>query len=197
MALVLSTIVTLATTCDEVTLLDSTGIYDVALNPTGWGAPNPETTDITAAVLTVECASLATPVTYNFFVDIADYLAGGLTINIIDLLGSDIAPDGLYTFTVTLTCLGTDYSYASTQAFFCIGKCCLLKKFSTLSFTLCVQYKTFEDTTEMFLYFFGMYWSSCCGNSSRFTNALNAFNQKCDPCGTQTALSSGSSCCGN
>jgi hypothetical protein len=199
MGLEISTIVTLGTACDEVMLLDSTGIYDITLNPTGWGTPNPATSDITAAVLTVTEESSGAIYTYDFTTDVADYLSGGLTITSLVLFGIATAPDGYYTYLVTLTVSGTDYEYSSPQAFFCKGKCCMLKQLANIKFPLVEDQKAFADLEEMFIEFFGMYWASCCGNADRFVTLINAFNEKCNSCGTPGVISSSSSgsCCGS
>ena len=197
MTLVISSLVTLANSCDEVTLLDATGNYDITINPTGWGTPNPDTSDITAATLTISNSAFISDIIVDIFADIADYLSGGLTKTILELLGTDVAADGYYTFTVTLTVSGTDYTYSSAQAFFCLGKCCLLKKLATIPLPLTQDEKAFDELTEMFVLFNGMYWASCCGKSDRFTYLLNEFNNLCSPCGTVTTATGTTSngCC--
>lgn len=197
MSLEISSIITEATTCDEITLLDATGSYDVTLNPTGWGAPNPETSDITAAILRISNSSLVASVDYDFFADIADYLSGGLTLSMLDLIGSEIAPDGYYTFSVIITAGGTDYSYTSHQSFFCLSKCCALQKFSEITLPLCKDQAKLMEMAEMMVLFDGMYWAACCGNEARFVYLQNGFNSICSPCGTLSSTPTSGCGCGN
>lgn len=42
-----------AANCKTITFIETTGEYNVSSNPNGWGAPNEETSDATAATLTL------------------------------------------------------------------------------------------------------------------------------------------------
>jgi len=80
-----------ASNCKDIDVIDTTGVYDALNNPTGWGAPNADTTDVTQATLYI-----VTPSGSSYAIDATLLLNDELTV-----LGSSIGytgklPDGYY-----------------------------------------------------------------------------------------------------
>lgn len=120
MALSLSFDVTERNDNKLLTVLDTTGIYDIVTNDDGWGAPNPVVTDIDGVTHTLELditltISNGTVTTYDSidlftlfgpFTDISD-LSFALNCSMLQSGGTalgtsdDEFPDGLYTITYT------------------------------------------------------------------------------------------------
>ena len=107
MSLDLKTIVYQQNNGSQVKLFDNSGDYDAVNNPTGWGAPNPERTDVTSILIEVQKGDITYSKTLSTPTEIANYLdpSIGITINSTDLLGAGytVFEDGLYEFQISLT----------------------------------------------------------------------------------------------
>lgn len=115
--------------CKTITITDITGDYNGDTNPNGWGSPNPEKTDVTAATLvitkgtntyTVDLLALGFPVT------------GEIELDALEITGAEKWIDGEYTMVVTVSgTTGGDPFQSSFELcayLICISCCCVQKK---------------------------------------------------------------------
>lgn len=116
-------------TCLSCTFSEGTGAYSATTNTTGWGSPNPETSDATAATLTVTMPDGTT--TYSFNLLTEGFPTTDNTVGF-EILGSDLGygtnaqiDDGKYTFTYTVVTPSQTYTTSKTKLFYCQTKCCV------------------------------------------------------------------------
>lgn len=130
MALEIKFTVTLGSDCHSFIITDTTGNYNASTNPTGWGTPNPATSDVTRITLSVK--NLYTNITYDNIVSLT-YTDPVVVFPTSDLeidgvsIGDVVMPDGLYEFTYTIVISGTTtYSATSNNILLC-ESCCKIK----------------------------------------------------------------------
>ena len=89
-------------------LADASGVYDVSLNPTGWGAPNPELSTVDAALLYITLpngSEVIVDIIADLGIDFSTATTTDLVYNIpYSLLsGTDgLMPDGVYSITYSI-----------------------------------------------------------------------------------------------
>lgn len=121
--------------CIELTVSDSTGLYDAVTNITGWGAPNPTRAGITSALLSVTLPDATTPVideedvTATVQAAVADVFELQ-TYTLTDLGYTTTILDGIYTITYVVVSGGTTYTLERQMLNFCNVKSCVQKMFS-------------------------------------------------------------------
>jgi len=64
----------------KIDFLDTSGIYDAVTNPTGYGTPNPEITDVTSAVLDVIYPNGLLPVQIDVLSELSAMVNGGVPV---------------------------------------------------------------------------------------------------------------------
>lgn len=199
MALVPIASITQASNCQSITLTDITGDYDVTTNPTGWGAPNPATTDCSSIVITIYDYYHVNETEYNVpAADIADVFDAGLTITADDIFGITSFPDGSYTFIVTYTVSGTEYTYTVYKGFYCSALCCAKQMGLTLNPRTC-DYSKIEEWNFIMNLLTTAFWATCCGHYDYFQEIIDYVNEICDGCGgsnNSSSSGSGSTGCG-
>jgi len=142
MALGIDFCVTQQPACKYLSFKDETGVYDAVYNTGGYGSPNPNTTDALTATLVVILPDNTTTGTINLFpLNMPD--TSGIEIYITNTmlgLGSDSLPNGIYTWTYTVTGNnGTDFTATKTIKTFvdCQAQCCVDKMFCQVELSTC------------------------------------------------------------
>lgn len=109
---------------------DNTGIYDSLLNPTGYGTPNPEFTDVESATLAITNLQTGDVTTIDVSTYYNDPSNLGLAFNLTSVLPNGLS-DGGYSITLTVIGISGEDSFTSTdtqnawidcQTFACIAK---------------------------------------------------------------------------
>lgn len=187
-----------AETCDEITFRDITGSYDVTTNPTGWGAPNYETSDVVLAQLTFTNTSvLSTAVTYDITASFADlFTAGGLTLDSTTVLGTDTFADGYWEILYSVTMSdGTVIEYTLYLAIYCTVYCCVRR--SALNYQVPItNYQAVQQSSLKTEYMMSLFWASCCGQVNYFNTILSDLQKLCEGCGTSDSTSGNTSTSG-
>jgi hypothetical protein len=129
MALIPTINITQADNGSYITLYDTTGIYDVSTNPGGYGTPNPEDTDVTAA--TLELQIMGSDGTFTtVYGPTSVYTAGVFptddVTNSIDI--SEDLDDGYYKAIYVVTASAVDYTATEYFTFYSDARCCFKKK---------------------------------------------------------------------
>jgi hypothetical protein len=142
MAFELSLTACLKDSCETLKIPETTGAYDVSLNPTGWGAPNPTLAGITEATLSITLPEeedavefdVTSTITGATIVD-GEFLLDELTMEDFDSSGA--FPDGFYDFEYVVTSGGTDYTFTAKILFTCTVECCIQKMRTNFHKKLC------------------------------------------------------------
>jgi len=122
--------VSLGSDCHSFIITDTTGNYNASTNPTGWGTPNPATSDITRITLSVK--NLYTNITYDNIVALT-YTTAVTVFPTSDLeidgvsIGDVVMPDGLYEFTYTIVISDTTTYIATSNNILLCESCCKIK----------------------------------------------------------------------
>ena len=171
----------------ELTFTETTGAYDVATNPGGWGAPNPVTGaatsatlsiippgETTAVVLTLDTLTPSFPTTSNI---------QELAIRSQDLsLGTDVQfADGIWQMTYTVIAGGV--TYTNDQSIFLSGqaRCCVYGLLADADISCCdCDGSDLARALEAFTYYRSAVACAACGNGDKFTEALAIVNNYCD-----------------
>lgn len=132
MALQLKFAINLGNDCKSFDFVQNTGSYSVS-NTTGWGTPNPATSDVATAVLSIE--NLTTSTVYDdLTVTVSSTVGNETTFTTEDLeidgvsIGDVLLPDGQYCFTFTVTLEDeTVYQQQVKKVFLC-QSCCKIKQ---------------------------------------------------------------------
>lgn len=117
--------------CKKVKLTDITGAYDVSTNPTGWGSPNVDPVDPTAAYITITSPSgIITVVDVLSPVDqIPDPYLGDFDYSIIII----DPEDGNWTFEYTIEQDTFIYTNIMTKFMSCLVRCCIDKVWAKIA----------------------------------------------------------------
>lgn len=186
MSLVLDFSVCQSADCTKFTFTDNTGAYDASTNPTGWGAPNPTLAD----VITPCTLDITTPDGTTYQIDLVSTTPvfpvsappNTLTLDASSIGGTagDSLPDGIYTFTYTVTTTGpTTYTQTITVGFYCQVKCCVFTMIKDLDIT-CDCCDTDKDTLmNAYLMYKGLIYAANCGNITQFNTILAALQKLC------------------
>jgi len=84
--------------CKEALFNDTSGVYNVSTNPTGYGTPNVESTAITSATIVVTPPSYETPITFTFTISSGTVTAAtrtdtfGVVVDVLSLLNTTVFP---------------------------------------------------------------------------------------------------------
>jgi hypothetical protein len=187
MGLVISFSICEPSGCNLLQFSEQTGLYG-ANNLTGYGNPNPATTDAIAAVLTI---TNPVGVSYNidlFATGLFPSSNGLITYNIqntdIGLALTAKIPDGIYTFiyTVTVVIAGVTTIYTQTivQGFYCQVACCVYSMFSKLNLE-CSDCNTAQKLSaiDAYLMLKGIIYSANAGQLINFNNDLSTLQRIC------------------
>jgi hypothetical protein len=116
--------------CKWVSFKELTGIYNDTTNLNGWGDPNPEVTDYEPGVNSDAALLVTLPDGSTAEIDLSDYFPVNDTTFSINITNEDLGldpdaslPNGIYTFTYTLTVEGGSYSRTHSVLITCKYEC--------------------------------------------------------------------------
>jgi hypothetical protein len=190
MSLILSSLIQLNSGNTSLTMFDNTGDYSL-LNPGGYGTPNPATSDVTKATLTIDIQGYNSyaPVTVDITANFADLFTTGYVLTAMSALNLPVFPDGWYKFTYSIIALGIEYNYINTNAFWGDVQCCVKKAVLQLSIPV-TDVKKAEQVHYLALVFDSLTSSACCSNMDSFTSKLKELKKLCGGCGDSNYLNS-------
>lgn len=179
---------TSSVTTDGLKLLfqELTGLYDIATNPTGYGTPNPDTTD--AIGVTLEVLFPNEDETEIHTIDLSTSFPSSDTSTAIEFTmedfdgeEGDIFPDGVYTLiynveTDTELFTTTKYIFAYSQV-----KCCVESMFKNLNPYNCSGgcLEAAEEALTVWAYYKALLANATCGDITRTNEMLEFVNKLC------------------
>ncbi len=170
--------------CNSLTFSELTGLYNAESNTTGYGTPNPDIGDATAAVLTVTLASgdsydIDLFETGNFPTTNSsiEYEINPTEIGYASL--DDLIDDQIITFTYTVTIDDEEYTQVVVKALYCQVQCCVNTMFVELDFTCDCSVDETNKALKAFAMLQGLKQAAGCGNVTNFNNILTQLNKLC------------------
>jgi len=165
--------------CDELVFTETTGAYDAVSNPTGYGAPNAETTDMAAPTLTLEDSS-GNVTTLNIGVN---FPSSDTSYSYTISLGSELT-DGIYTATYTVVDNSEDVTYTKTVYLFftCQVDCCIDRLYARVTDDSCADCNksALQLATEADAFLCSAKAAARCGNRTRATKLLKKVQYLCN-----------------
>lgn len=171
--------------CKSITFTETTGTYDSTTNLTGWGALNELISDATEATLQVTIPGILGIVSI-------DLLSEGfptdtcLSTNITSVtlgLGTTETPlpDGVYTFTYTVTTSTNIYYITKYVLLDCQVSCCVSQMLAKIPDTGCDCDNTVvKNALLAYTYLQALKHAGKCGNITKATNLLDILNKICN-----------------
>lgn len=172
------------------TFFELTCAYDAVTNDTGWGAPNPLTTDATAATLYITQPKNDTP---TDTIDLSTYYPSdsGLGFKIFestltDFTGKGKIQDGVWNleYEVLVDEGGEDPVTYTTSCKFLFDaniKCCLAKRVSQISVTKCDT--AFDEETFYLIMIHKAAWAAFCNQEyDRAQTLMDELIRRCGCC---------------
>lgn len=183
MSLQIKFTIPLGDNCKSFTLTETTGVYNNPDNLTGWGTPNPTSSDINYATVSVE--NLTTGITYDLMTYLSPTINTSVVITTAELLingvsiGDITLPDGQYCFTLTYVLNDTSiYSQQVRKVFLCESCCKIKTKACEIDIDCgccnddCADeiWKFLQAYTEMKI----IEYSAYCGSSTNINNKIKS-----------------------
>lgn len=173
--------------CKNLVFSETTGNYDVTYNPTGYGAPNIELTDVATATLSITdptgTVSTLDMMSHGFPTD-------DLTIDGYTITSTTVLPDGQWTFTYTITTnLLPSETYVKTinKLFYCNAECCVTKMLTTVDTCDCCNDNTaLNNYVKVSTFLESLKKAATCGDVLNFSNILKIVNKLCKNSGCKT-----------
>lgn len=184
MALVLRVCIDQSADCTSFNVFDETGIYNAITNPTGWGAPNPDIANATAAVINVTIPDATVPISINVFPTLPNITDTPFTVTLAMLGLSSLAklPDGIYIveYLVNLNVPPNIIAQTTTVLFTCQVKCCIDKLLASLTDKNC----SCEDSKaiqalQAYTMFIAAQKAACCGHIENSKKLLKKAQDLC------------------
>ncbi len=114
--------------CEGFYFIEKTGAYDVSLNPTGWGVPNPLINQVSIATLSVLYAGATVPVVIDVLGPLPTTNVDGYYEVTAAALGLTEMPAGITRVTYSITLVADTYTSTSLVLFDCEFDCCVAEK---------------------------------------------------------------------
>lgn len=190
MALILNTQI-IPVSNAAIRIYDTTGTYN-AINPGGWGAPNPLMTSPTSATISITSDVYTTPQIYTIDLSVLTYdltdiaLPGGLLLTATAALGEATWPDGFYKFELIIITGGVTYRYTNYQGFYYDVECCVRSQAMSLTLPVNNAAQIYQNAFMAFL-LDSLGYAACCGNEDQYLNILDYLESLCEDCGRYTA----------
>lgn len=172
--------------CTSFVLTDTTGEYDSSANDGGWGSPNWDVTDITAAEIEITYPD-GTVQTVDVTSQVPSSYTGNFYFNYIVPTTGIKFEDGLYEikYSVTVEDLGVSetYEYSFYKPALCSVTCCVNKQLAKLRTELCntCDYDTYlYNMRYMETMLNSLMYASWCGRTSEFDYILTTLESLCD-----------------
>jgi hypothetical protein len=156
--------------------------YDVALNTTGWGAPNITHADITSAEIEITYPN-GTVVTQDVTATVAASITDPFDLYIFSPIGTTF-PDGIYHITYTLIDSGlVTYTTSVDISNDCAVSCCVDKMFAELPNKMCdtCNYTDFLNNALQAEALLRAYRCACsCGDTTKANAILESLQTICN-----------------
>lgn len=94
--------------CREVHIIDETGVFDVTLNPGGFGAPNILTTDVTTVILKIFPQGFTTPIIFTLTI-LNNVITSATVTDIAGNTTAHVLVNTVYPFTTALPFVMTGF----------------------------------------------------------------------------------------
>lgn len=191
--------------CKEALFNDTTGVYNVSSNPTGYGAPNVASTAITSAVISIQPPSYDDPIVFTFTLSSGTVTAAtrtdtfGVVTNILSLLNTTSFPfvdleinsillfgdatkntleDGSWTVIYTITDGVNTWQLNAFNYFICSAKRCRDEK--AIGFINKTVNK--NDAMNVFVNYDALLVAVSMGNPTAVNKQVEAIASLCNPC---------------
>ncbi len=165
--------------CKEFIFTETTGVYSAG-NLTGWGAPNPLTSDATVATLTVTDPG-GTSYVINLFT--SDFPSSNnsteytITFDEIGGAANTAITDGIYTFLYTVTASDVTYTQTKISTLTCNVACCVYSMFKDIDFECDCAHDAKEKAIDAWILLKGL--QSNCGTTADFETNLATLQRLC------------------
>lgn len=174
--------------CKSFGFSETTGAYDVLLDPTGWGAPNPLTSNATAATLDIYAPgnSSATPTLSVNLLATTNFPNTNPTIEYLitnTALGlSGKLTDGLWVFVYTVTVNTVVYQQTIQKITTCNAKCCVDGLFGAIEDFDCDECKdeAIKRAMDASAFYQGMVSAAGCGKIDKFLKIQKLLSRLCN-----------------
>lgn len=195
MALVPTINVCVKTACSVLTFRDTTGIYNITTNPTGYGSPNPIVGDFDTATLTI-----IAPDETEYVLDLISLDAGfpsnnrdyEYTIPYTSIGNRTNIEDGYWQFIYTIT-TNSDIQYiaSKTAIFTCNSECCVKAMLldidaENLSIYNITNTKRVNNYIKARAFLDALKYYAFCGNLDKFSNIKLVIDKICAKSGCKT-----------
>lgn len=174
--------------CTKFTFKDTTGIYNAITNPTGWGSPPNEDITLVQTPTTLDITLPDGITTYQIDLTTTnpvfpvDQPPDELLLDMSNIGGiaGDKIPDGIYTFTYTVTSPGpTTYTQTKAVGFICQVCCCVNSMLKNIKSGCDCCDTDVLAIMEAKLLLQGLQCQIGCGNAAQFNNTLAALQKIC------------------
>ena len=180
MALVLSFSSCLKTKCSVLSITDTSGVYNVTTNPTGWGSPNLLGSAVTTATLTITPPGGSAQVV-NVLSQIPATVTGDITFTDITLSSYT---DGVTTIAYSVSDGATTYSKSSDILFTCEARSCIDKMWAKNAAAACGNscelLSLVDDANLAEGLLKSLKSAGACNNETCVDSILSAINQLCE-----------------
>lgn len=165
------------------TVTDTTGVYDAISNPTGWGSPNPATSDVQASYITVTMSD-GTIYTIDCFPTLPN--TSGTTFSVTSEDIGQAADEqflddvSLIEYTVLGVSSGVPFQVkcGRYEVFMCNALCCVNEKMANID--VGCGCKSNAKTEELFFMLKGAEYAAECGKQEKSLALLDAVNAECN-----------------
>jgi hypothetical protein len=191
--------------CKVVLFNDSTGVYNVSTNPTGYGAPNIASTAITSAIISVTPPDYDDPIILTFTVSSGTITAAtrtdifGTVTNIISLLNTTVFPfvdleiDSILLFGDSEQSLLTDGSWTVVYT---VSDGVNVNQWNAFNYLICGSTKCRDekaigfinktvskaDAMNVFLNYDALLVAVSMGDPTAVNSQVSALQSLCNPC---------------
>jgi hypothetical protein len=121
MALIPNISACLKNKCSDISITDTTGVYNVTDNPGGYGTPNDEGSEVISAILDITLPD-GSVVTEDVTSQIPDTVTGDIEFNDISIPNYT---DGVISILYTVNAASGTYTYTYTALFTCKARACV------------------------------------------------------------------------
>lgn len=166
--------------CSTIEFTETTGLYEITSNPTGWGT---QFSTINPDVDTFLYAQLEFFDTNGTSIKLIEIQPDFPTINTLYSKKFTVdLPDNLYKIVYTVKenkTSSVSYSATNYQGFYCNVSCCVSNMLKDIDIDCkCIDHKL-EEYNKAYALLQGLICAAECGNISQFNNILSVINKLC------------------
>jgi hypothetical protein len=169
--------------CQAINFTETTGVYEVTSNPTGWGAPNEETTDATSATLSIIGPDGTTYPTVDLFATGNFPKSDSTSVSIpATTLSSAMTTfaDGLWEMVYAVTTSTATYTETRTFFFDCSINNCVCKLIAAVDIDDCTcDPDKMNEALKAKAFLDSMGYAAGCGNLAGANEILQSLTRLC------------------